>query len=214
MRPLAPIIAIVLLGLAACQQAEADQTKQRLALPEADARSQRIDLEAPARPREAPLPSPDTAAAIWAVAPDGRSITFGNPGASPWLSLECRPGDDPPRLAIIRHAAAMPGQKALLAVIGNGRVSRLPAEAVLAPRRRGGQASTEWRWEANLPAADPQWAVLRGGGEVRATLPAKGMIVIRPGEIPGQFVDWCRAQGNLAPAPEPGSGSDTSLRGF
>jgi hypothetical protein len=178
-----PRWAVFLPLLTACQQQPAP-SEQRTAPAEASERS------------EQPLPSPDTARAVWAVSASGKAIGFGNPGADPWLSLDCRLEDRAnPQLAVIRHASAFPGQSALLAVMGNGLVSRLPAEAVL--------SEGEWRWEAVLPAADPQWNLFIGTGDMRATLPGKGAIAISPNPIPGEFVTWCRNGGRVSSPPPP-----------
>jgi hypothetical protein len=171
----------VLLALPACQQ-QSDTSAQRIALDQAGA--------------EQPLASPDTARAVWTVSTDGKAVHFGNPGAQPWLTLACRLEDRAnPQLALIRHAPAYPGQTALFAVVSNGYVSRLPASATL--------AEGEWRWEAVLPAADPQWNPFTGTGEVRATLPGKGEIDMPQNPIPGEFVTWCRAGGRSSSAATP-----------
>lgn len=181
-----------LLALCACQQQPDDQA-QRIALDQA---GQRI---------EQPLASPDTSRAVWTVSTNGKAIQFGNRGADPWLTLDCRLEDrSNPQLAVIRHAPAFPGQTALFAVMGNGYVSRLPASATLAER--------EWRWEVSLPAADPQWDLFIGTGDMRATLPGKGAIEIPAGPIPGEFVTWCRAGGRV-PADQPPSANATSVSG-
>jgi hypothetical protein len=173
----------LLLALSACQQQPAPQ-------------AQRIALDQAGQSTERALPSPDTARAVWTVSTNGKAIHFGNRGAQPWLTLDCRLEDRAhPQLAVIRHAPAFPGQTALFAVLGNGYVSRLPASATL--------AEGEWRWEASLPAADRQWNLFIGTGDMRATLPGKGAIEMPANPIPGEFVTWCRAGGRAAPAATP-----------
>ena len=170
------VLALPLL-LAACQPA-ADSA------PEAT----QLSLDEIRLRHELPLASPDTARGVWRVAEGNRAITFGNSGASPWLTLECRLApDQPPVLAIIRHAPGRAGQSALFAVMGNGEVARLPAEPVIE-----GASS---HWEASLPAADPRLDLFIGPGDMRATLPGKGAIAIPPSPVPGQFVQWCRTGG-------------------
>ncbi len=175
------IASLALLTLAACSQ-QPTTSQQRITISEAGER------------HEQPMPSPDTARGTWTVNETGKAIRFGNPGAKPWLTLDCRlaPGK-PPEFAVIRHASAFPGQTALFAVMGNGFVSRLPAAALL----RDG----EWRWEASLPARDPAWNLFIGNGDMRATLPGKGAIAIPPNAIPGEFVSWCRAGGRVGAPP-------------
>lgn len=154
---------------------------------------------APPAPQETPLPSPDTSRAIWSVGPSGHALQFGNRDTPPWLTLDCRlSASAPPQLAIIRHASGLPGQTALFAVMGNGHVARLPADAVL--------NENEWRWESVVAAADPRMDLFIGPGDMRATLPGKGAIAIPPSPIPGQFVEWCRRGGRPAPSATPTPG--------
>lgn len=151
--------------------------------------AQRISLEASRQRSVRPLPSPDTANAIWRVATNGQAISFGVTADGPMLTLACELGDQPPQFQIIRHVPARPGQKALFPVIGNGRISRLPLDAELS----GG----EWRWEGSLPAADEQMDVFTGPGKIEATLPGRGTLMIAGSAVPGEFVDWCRADGKF-----------------
>ena len=172
-----PLFALL---LAACQQQPAQP-------------AERIALDQVPEQRETVLPSPVTTRALWTVSDNGRAIHFADPGAAPLVTLDCRmsPGN-PPNLAIIRHAIGFPGQTALFALIGNRKVSRLPADAVL--------AEGEWRWESVLAAVDPQLDLFIGSGDIRATLPGKGAVEIPPSPIPGEFIAWCRAGGLPATA--------------
>ena len=141
-------------------------------------------------------PSPDTSQGRWRVAESGQAIDFAIPGQDPWLSLECHLDADPIEFAIIRHAEALPGQKALFPFVGNGMRSRFFADAALA----GG----EWRWEATLPVDDAQLDVFAGTRDFTATLPGHGMLEINASRIPGEFLDWCRNGGVSAlPQPDP-----------
>jgi hypothetical protein len=179
-----PAVALLsLLSLAACDRGETPVEAQRISLDDARARTAE------------PLASPDTKDAAWTVRPNGQAIDFGNAGGPPLLSLECRLRQE--RMAVIRHAPARPGQEALFPVIGNGLVSRFKVDATLKDR--------EWRWEAALPAADPQFDVFVGRAELQATLPGGGMLMIEGSRIPGEFVDWCRSggQGPEVEADEP-----------
>ncbi|RPF72300.1 hypothetical protein [Aurantiacibacter spongiae] len=171
--------------LAACQQqpaAREETQTQRIAL--ADARAVHADA----------IPSPDTKAARWRVRGDGQGIDFGDAGQAPLMTLDCAIGDGEPTMHIIRHAAALPGQSALFPVIGNGMRSRFLADARLADEGDAG----EWRWEATLPASDPQLDVFAGNRPLTATLPGRGMLEIRASRIPGEFLDWCRKSGQVA----------------
>ena len=175
--------AALALPLAACGEANGAPETERIDLAEAVA----------AAPRETVMESPETQFATWTVAESGHAIHFANHGQPPLLTLDCRLDAEPITLAIIRHAPALPGQSALIAVMGNGHVSRLPAEPVV--------QDNEWRWEASLPAADEQLDLFIGPGDMRATLPGKGAVAIPPSRIPGEFVEWCRAGGKSVNVP-------------
>ncbi|MEO5706499.1 MAG: hypothetical protein ABIT10_09340 [Alteraurantiacibacter sp.] len=131
--------------------------------------------------------SPDTTNAAWQVARGGQALTYGNPGGKVLLTLACDPATAPPKLTVIRHAPALPGQKALFPVIGNGMRSRFPVDAAL--------AENEWRWQVTLPADDVQWDVFSGSRQLLATLPGGGMLDIAGSRMPGAFVTWCRDGG-------------------
>ena len=175
--------AILALPLAACGQANGATTDEPVDLAEAVA----------AAPSELVMESPETQFATWTVAESGHAIHFANPGQPPLLTLDCDLDAEPITMAIIRHAPALPGQSALFAVMGNGHVSRLPAEPVV--------KDNEWRWEASLPADDKGLDLFIGPGDMRATLPGKGAIAMQPSRIPGEFVEWCRAGGETVNAP-------------
>jgi len=132
-------------------------------------------------------PSPDTSDAFWTVAESGVAIRFGNSDEEPLLTLGCDLQADPIEFVIIRHAEALPDQSALFPFVGNGMRSRFLADTTL--------ANGEWRWEARLPAGDPQLDVFAGTRDLTATLPGRGMLEIAGSRIPGEFVEWCRAGG-------------------
>jgi hypothetical protein len=154
---------------------------------DAPVRSQRIALEDARAKVRAPLASPDTDNAAWTVAANGQAVQFGDPGAAPFLTLSCRIKDSPPRIRIIRHAQARPGEKALFPVLGNGTIARFKVDATL--------ADNEWRWEGAVPADDPLLEVFTGGRDIEATLPGAGTLAIGGSRIPGEFIGWCRAGG-------------------
>lgn len=184
-RALAPVLA--LLALAACgQQDEAAEEPQRITLNPPGEIGPLADNPAMA------LPSPDTSAASWQVSEDGQAITFGNPQGPVLLTLACRIASDPPQLEIIRHVPSQPGQSALFPVIGNGMRSRFPIEATL--------EDGEWRWVGLLPATDPALDVFGGRRDLTATLPGGGMLEIAGSPVPGEFLEWCRAGGEVAEA--------------
>lgn len=156
---------------------------------DAPVQGQRIALEdARAQVRE-PLASPDTENASWTVAENGQAIEFGNQGALPFLTLSCRIKRDPPQIRIIRHVLARPGEKALFPVLGNGTIARFKVDATL--------ADNEWRWEGAVPADDPLLEVFTGARDIEATLPGAGTLAIGGSRIPGEFISWCRAGGEV-----------------
>ena len=161
---------------------------------DASVQAQRISLEDARAKVAEPLLSPDTEGAAWAVSADQRAIVFARPGAAPFLTLACNLRQAPATLTIVRHVRTRPGQEALFPVIGNGKISRFKVDASL--------SEGEWRWEGVLSASDPQFDVFIGPGELQATLPGGGMLVIEGSRIPGEFVTWCRAGGRVPRAEE------------
>ncbi|GAA0274884.1 hypothetical protein GCM10009127_14320 [Alteraurantiacibacter aestuarii] len=174
------IAAICILPLAACDRPEPAPV-QRIALANVRTSSPQVMLE-----------SPDTSTAAWVVNQSGQAIHFGEADQDPLITLDCRLQQSPPQLAIIRHAPARPGLSALFPVIGNGMRSRFLVDAKL--------TDGEWRWEATLPADDPQLDVFTGPRDITATLPGGGMLEIAGSRIPGEFVTWCRAGGQVMQA--------------
>lgn len=172
---------LVVAFLSACQQP-----------PEEPAQTQRIAFAEKNRTLLAPLASPDTSEARWSVDEGGQAIRFGNAGEAPLLTLDCRLGEEPPQMRVIRHVSARPGQAALFPVIGNGMRSRFLVDAKL--------ADGKWSWEGTVPASDPMLDVFTGPRQLTATLPAGGMLEIAGSRIPGEFVTWCRAGGDVMEA--------------
>jgi hypothetical protein len=141
-------------------------------------------------------PSPDSKGAAWRIAANGLGIHFGKNPAAPYVSLGCKlSSSQPPQLSVIRHASSDPGAKALFAVLGNGIAARFKVDAVMAK-------GEGWRWEETLPASAGQFDVFSGPREIEATLPGAGMIVFPPSNLPREFIDWCRRNGEDLPAPE------------
>ncbi|MFC4256519.1 hypothetical protein GRI97_09675 [Altererythrobacter xixiisoli] len=156
--------------------------------------TERIALDELPRTAADPIASPDTKEARWAVSEDGQSIRFGMNGGPPMFSLECKIRQDPTQVTFIRHLPARPGQKALLPIIGNGVIVRLKVDATV--------DKGAWVWEGTLPSADPQLNVFTGRGEMEATLPGGGTLVIAGSHVPGEFISWCRARGRVQQAAE------------
>ena len=126
---------LAIVSLTACHGEQAPMKAQRIALDQVPSQS------------EEPLPSPDTKGAGWVVSQNGQAIDFEKSGARPFLSLACGVKAGQPRVTIIRHAPARPGEKALFPVIGGGIISRFKVDAAL--------ADNEWRWQGTMPADDP-----------------------------------------------------------
>ena len=168
-----------LLALAACSRDD----------PPAPVQAERIALDnaGGGAPSSTPITLPDLTDAKWVVDENGQSIHFGLAGEKPLLTLDCRLGETPPEMHIIRHVKTRPGMKALFPVQGNGLRSRFLADAAL--------GKGEWHWEAIIPADDPTLEVFTGPRELKATMPGAGMLEITGSRIPGEFVTWCRAGG-------------------
>lgn len=141
-----------------------------------------VDAVRVALPDPAPLPSPRArdAKAVW----NGGSgqAGFGYPGEAPLLTLACTAG----RIVVTRNEFAEPGAQALLALIGNGTILRLPVDAVKLP----GAAYPVW--QGALAADDPKAEVF-GTGSVAATLPGGGKIELGGGGAMQGVVQTCRA---------------------
>jgi len=174
------VTAIAALALSACQAQSDEQQTRRVAFDEAN------------RALLRPIDPPDTAEARWIVDENGQAIHFGNEGAAPLMTLDCRLGDGPAQMRIVRHTTARPGQGALFPVIGNGLRSRFLVDAAL--------VGDEWRWEGTVPASDPMLDVFTGPRQLTATLPGGGMLEIAGSRVPGEFITWCRAGGDVMQA--------------
>jgi hypothetical protein len=173
------VVALAIASTAACHREQAPVQSQRIALDQVPSQG------------EQPLSSPDTEGARWMPSADGQAIDFGRPGQRPFLTLACHVRSEPPQVTIIRHAPARPGEKALFPVMSNTTISRFKVDAAL--------RDNEWRWEATLPADDPQLEVFEESRALEATLPGGGTLKIAASGVPGEFVGWCRKRGQ-APA--------------
>ncbi len=139
--------------------------------------------------RAAPLPpilTPDTTGAGWAPSPaNPRRLLYGKPGQPVLLALECNGDAANPVLTYTRFAAADPHAKAILALVGNGHVSRLKIDAT----REGNR----WLWRGSEPAESLNFEGLTGGRQVEATVPGAGSLILNPSQLPGELILLCRA---------------------
>ncbi|MEO6389276.1 MAG: hypothetical protein ABIT16_11310 [Croceibacterium sp.] len=174
----APPALLALLLLSACGQQE-----------QAPLEAQRISLDDARHTPPVPLQSPETSDASWSVTGNGQAIDFGAPGDKPMITLACRLRDTPVQVRIIRHVTTRPGEQAIFPVLGNGTISRFKVDAAL--------HEGEWRWEGAIPAADPMLDVFTGTHEIEATLPGGGTVMMGGSRIPGEFITWCRAGGQV-----------------
>lgn len=135
----------------------------------------------------APLPSPDTEGAKWVAAPlddRDRRIVYGVPGQPVLLVLECFfPLGEVPNLTLTRLAPADKGAGALLAMVGNGHIGRLPVEA-------RGMEEPQF-WEGERPAGNGVWEPIAGPREATLTVPGAGMIRLNPSPLPRQLREAC-----------------------
>lgn len=139
----------------------------------------------------APAPSPDSEGALWAPATKPGRLIYGKPGERPLMALECETSQGIPLVAYTRFAKADARAKAILALIGNGHVSRLKIDAV--------EQNGAWLWKGAVAASDPGLDVLTGTREVEATVPGAGSLILNPSSLPGALVESCRAM--AAPVP-------------
>ena len=148
--------------------------------------------------REAPSPpiaSPDTTGALWAASPARpQRLLYGKPGQRPLFALECTGTAASPSLTFTRFVPADAHAKAILALIGNGHVSRLKVDAA-----RSGQV---WLWRGSAAATNPDFESLTGGRQVEATIPGGGSLIFNASRLPGELISRCRSR---APPASPGS---------
>ncbi|MBX7495308.1 hypothetical protein K3172_05505 [Qipengyuania sp. 6B39] len=171
------------LALAACKPPASDDYAERTRLAPA--------VKAPSDP----IDSPDVEGAVWAPTDNADRLLYGKPGERPLFALECIEQGGLPLVTYTRFAVADAHAKAVLALIGNGHVSRLKIDAA----ENGGA----WRWEGTIEALDPKLDVLTGQREVEATVPGAGTLRFNPSARPGELVERCRAMAAPEPKPEP-----------
>ncbi|MXP46074.1 hypothetical protein GRI43_01540 [Altererythrobacter luteolus] len=176
------IAALPLVLLAACKP------------PATDDYVERVEIGASQDMPSAPLESPDTEGALWADSDRPLRLVYGKPGETPLLALACERSDNSSStVRLTRFAPADPQAQALIALIGNGHMTRLPIDAKWNGRF--------WLWEMELAADDPALEVLTGPRRVELTIPGAGSVALNPSQRPGQLIERCRMPGQ-APLPQ------------
>ena len=175
---------IALLPLTGCKPPAADNYVERVGISK----------------RQAPLPpiaSPDSKGAIWVQsAKQADRLLYGKPGSPPLMALECNGKGTSAAIVYTRFARADSDAKAILALIGNGHVSRLKINAT-----RDGDA---WLWRGSIEPHDADLEVLTGAHAVEATVPGAGSVTLNPSPLPGALIRLCRER-----SPEPESPAAT-----
>ncbi|MCW1404120.1 hypothetical protein OKA06_18080 [Novosphingobium sp. MW5] len=168
-----PALASLLL-LAACSGGEDGETPEqakRLVLP-----------SQPAPLREAPK-QPE--GAVWSALPNG-AAQFAAPGQPPLLVVSCEKRGTPEAvLRFTRTTRAEEGAKALFAIEGNSRVTRVKLD-VVKPGEPG-------EWTGTVSAFDGRVEAIRGSYGVKATLPGGGTLSWSGSSVPGAVLTDCRA---------------------
>ena len=170
----AALSATLMLGLAACNPPAADRYVARVGVGERAAPS-------------APIESPDTKGAVWVrSAKNAQRLIYGKPGEAALFALECSDKAGVPTIVYTRFTEADARAKAILALIGNGYVTRLKVDAA----REDG----EWLWRGSEPALSQNFEGLTGARQVEATIPGAGSVIFNPSPLPGELIDRCRSQ--------------------
>lgn len=170
--------------LAACNPPAADDYVARVGV---------VERAAPS----APIASPDTEGAVWAPSSaNPLRLVYGKPGQRVLFALECIDGEAGPTLTYTRFASADAHAQGILALIGNGHVSRLNIDAM--------RDGVRWFWQGSEPATSSSFEGLTGGRQVEATVPGAGSLILNPSQLPGELILQCRALAQpAAPASEP-----------
>ncbi|WP_379545947.1 hypothetical protein ACFCW2_09570 [Qipengyuania sp. DSG2-2] len=166
-------IAILALPLlAACQPEVPEEYVERVPLDQA----QQFASE--------PAPSPDVTGAVWAEATPNQRLLYGIPGQTPMLALACERSGGSGTLTFTRYVAADAKAKALMALVGNFHVARIPVDATW-----NGRA---WLWQGSVDAANGDLEVMTGPREVELTIPGAGSLMLGSSPLPGDLVTTCR----------------------
>ncbi|MEE4204798.1 MAG: hypothetical protein V2I39_00805 [Erythrobacter sp.] len=161
-----------LAALAACKPPPTDETLAREA-PQAEPSFASV-----------PLDSPDAVGAAWAKSAKAENrIVYGIPGEPALMALACDMGEG--TLTVTRFSPADEGAQAMLALVGNGHVGRLPVDA--------DGPETREVWRGTHDAASEEWEPLAGPRRLIATLPGAGLVEINPSPLPMDLIERCRS---------------------
>lgn len=141
-------------------------------------------------PAATPAPPPSGEKPEWRTLPDG-GAGFGYAGQRPELSLSCRSG----LVVVTRNVAAPVGAQALFALIGNGRILRLPVDAIADPAGSGGYV-----WRGSFAPDDPASDVFMGA-DLTGTLPGGGEITMTGSPVEHAVIEHCRTRPAATAAP-------------
>lgn len=142
----------------------------------------------------APIASPDATDAFWADSAQGDRIIYGQPGKAPYLALSCEESASSAAIHVTRFTQADREAQALMALIGNGHMARLPVDATF--------NGTVWLWEGRYNTADTDLDVLTGPRQVELTIPGAGSVMINPSDRPAQLIGECRRSAAMGAAPK------------
>jgi len=140
----------------------------------------------------APSPSPETSGAAWRSDGSTARIVYGVADNDPLIALECVDGAGENAGArmvrITRFASADGGAGAMMALIGNGHVRRIPIDATT----QEGAAGATPAWQGTYPADSEFWDPIAAGGSATATVPGAGKITLGGSSIPAALIARCR----------------------
>jgi hypothetical protein len=160
--------------LAACKPPASDESQARSAAAEG------VQMPSP------PIASPNSEGAIWSAGSGPARIIYGQPGSPPFLALQCENSGPSGLIQITRFAPADKGAGAMLALVGNSHVVRIPVESVW-----NGEA---WIWQGVISAHAPNLEAITGQREATAMVPGAGDIVLNPSHAPAQLISECRGE--------------------
>ena len=172
------VLAIVAIGLVACQP------------PAADSYVERSDIKPQGRQASDPIPSPDVKGAVWAEVDHEDRLIYGKPGATPLFAIGCLLDRPDPQLRLTRYSPADEGAKAFMPVIGNGHVARLKIDAT--------PVGEAFLWQGETPLDNDRLEALTGARSVEATVPGAGSLKLNASGKPGQLIERCRAKARAA----------------